>query len=432
MTTKSRHLLAAGLLGLLTVSACTDRPSPTLIEPPEGDDPTGPGGTPTHLVAITCRAEVREGTVECDPAVPTIAGVSSDIIVGGQNVFMRLVMSSGSYDAVSQQFNVSVRVRNLIPQALGTIDGITPAASGVRVFLQSGPTVSAGSGLVNAIADGSTTFMGGVQPYWQYTQVIQPFAESSNKVWSFSVPPTVIGFVFTAYVSAPVQFPDGWVDFDITSMTIRPTEQWRPNATVRTAYGTRIPDAPVVWSTSDTTLATVTGDGVVEAVRAGAVQITATSGTRTGVLPFQVLGMKRIWTGAVSTDWHTGGNWIPVGVVPVVADTAVIPASQPQYPLLTANASIGGLTVENSATVSLGAFDLTAFQDVATGTSGGVDGTVGRVILAGTAKSVHGVLPRVRVTGTYSLTGNLTLRAPLRVESGRLRNASFRVRATSF
>jgi hypothetical protein len=38
------------------------------------------------------------------------------------------------------------------------------------------------------------------------------------------------------------------------------------------------------------------------------------------------------------------------------------------------------------------------------------------------------VLPRLLVTGTYSLNGNITVMQQIRVQSGRLRNQSFRIR----
>jgi hypothetical protein len=146
-----------------------------------------------------------------------------------------------------------------------------------------------------------------------------------------------------------------------------------------------------------------------------------------------VAGVTRTWTaGAGTTDWHTHGNWLPAAV-PMHLDSVTVPAAPAGgvFPLLAGNVFVAGVTVENAATISIGAFDLTASGNVATGTSGAIGGSTGRVVLTGIARTVQGTLPRVRVLGTYSLDGNLTVRAPLRVESGRLRNASYRIRAVS-
>ena len=138
-------------------------------------------------------------------------------------------------------------------------------------------------------------------------------------------------------------------------------------------------------------------------------------------------GVRRTWTGATSTDWHTAANWSG-GVVPAATDTAVVPAAVSNFPALAANASIGGVEVDDGALINVGAFDLTASGDVTTGTVGGVTGTTGRMILTGTARTAVGILPRVRVTGTYSLAGNLTVSQRLVVQSGRLRNTGFLIR----
>jgi hypothetical protein len=148
-----------------------------------------------------------------------------------------------------------------------------------------------------------------------------------------------------------------------------------------------------------------------------------------------VAGVTRTWTaGAGTVDWHTGGNW-QGGAVPMSLDSVLVPASPAGgaiFPQLAANVPIMGVSVENGATINLSAFNLTAGANVTTGTSGGISSTTGRLVLAGVGRTFHGVLPRLRVTGTYSLTGNVTTRAPVEVPLGRISNSSFRLQATSF
>lgn len=145
-----------------------------------------------------------------------------------------------------------------------------------------------------------------------------------------------------------------------------------------------------------------------------------------------VLGITRTWTaGAGTTSWHTGANWA-LGAVPMSLDSVIIPVAAPLDPVLSANVTVLGVRVEDTATLGLNAFDLTAGGDVFAGTTGGITNTVGRLILTGTAKTVQGLLPRVRVTGTYSLSGNITTRAPLDVAAGRLTNSTFRVQSSGF
>lgn len=149
-----------------------------------------------------------------------------------------------------------------------------------------------------------------------------------------------------------------------------------------------------------------------------------------GWRPIEVAGVVRTWTGAVSTDWHTNGNWSPAAV-PMSLDSVLVPLAAPIDPVLAANVSVQGVTVEDGATLSLNAFDLTAGGNVFAGLTGGITNTTGRLVLAGTARTVQGRLPRLRVTGTYSLTGNVTARAPLEVSAGRLTASAFRMQAES-
>jgi hypothetical protein len=147
--------------------------------------------------------------------------------------------------------------------------------------------------------------------------------------------------------------------------------------------------------------------------------------------PILVAGVTRTWTaGAGTTDWHTNLNWSP-SAVPGTQDSVYIPVAAPLDPQLAANVQVQGVTVENIALISLGAFDLTAQGNVTTGTTGGITNTSGRVFLAGTAKTVEGRLPVTRVTGTYSLTANLTTRASLQVDAGRLTVSAFRLQTDS-
>ncbi|TAE24975.1 MAG: hypothetical protein EAZ91_19805 [Cytophagales bacterium] len=65
---------------------------------------------------------------------------------------------------------------------------------------------------------------------------------------------------------------------------------------------------------------------------------------------FVAFSQTKTWTGAVSVDWHTAGNWSPSGV-PTASDVVLLPAIstiQNQPALLTASASLSGLIIDNS------------------------------------------------------------------------------------
>ena len=62
------------------------------------------------------------------------------------------------------------------------------------------------------------------------------------------------------------------------------------------------------------------------------------------------------WTGAISTDWNTAGNWLPV-VVPPASANITIPDVTNQ-PVLDMDRLINDLTLDTNATVNLNGFQL--------------------------------------------------------------------------
>lgn len=74
----------------------------------------------------------------------------------------------------------------------------------------------------------------------------------------------------------------------------------------------------------------------------------------------------KIWTGSVSTDWNTAGNWYPAGV-PTSAYTAVVPGGLATYPNIVAGQSVT-IAVLNISTE--GFFGILGGSLTVTGTAG--------------------------------------------------------------
>lgn len=144
-----------------------------------------------------------------------------------------------------------------------------------------------------------------------------------------------------------------------------------------------------------------------------------------------VRGVTRTWVGGAvgkgknatpgsETDWATAANWSPEGI-PFRLDTAVIPVAA-QQPALVASATVGRVTVNDGATLTIGGFDLTLNAGASTAGSGKISATSGLLLLAG-AGSIAGALPRFVVTGDYALGENVTTPAMARIAGGRLTTA---------
>ncbi len=90
------------------------------------------------------------------------------------------------------------------------------------------------------------------------------------------------------------------------------------------------------------------------ALVAGATSVNTTPGTNVN----WIFGATTItWTGNVSTDWDTPGNW-NLGLVPGASDAVVIPNVATQ-PILATNVTIATLTINSSATLTLNGKNLT-------------------------------------------------------------------------
>jgi hypothetical protein len=150
-----------------------------------------------------------------------------------------------------------------------------------------------------------------------------------------------------------------------------------------------------------------------------------------------VAGVTRTWTASAgTTDWNTALNWYP-NAVPMTLDSVYVPVAAPLDPVLASNVQVLGVTVEDVATLNLGAFNLTAGNgsssgaNVSAGLNGGITNTSGTLILAGIGSTIQGKVPRLRVTGTYSLTGTVIARAPIQSDAGRITASAFRLQADS-
>ena len=218
----------------------------------------------TRSVSLSCTVDVRRGTMTCEPTAPAGSGETRTLIVGGQNQYVKLTSSGTAYDAGTERLTSDVTVKNLVPQTMGTSDGVTPDPAGVRVFFHAGPTVTSGTGTVSVLADGTDAFTGSGQPYYQYAGallgadgMLSQNETSSPRTWTFAVPTTVATFTFQVLVWATVPLPDGWIELSPASDSVAVGDRVLFTPTIYTPGGiVREREVPW-WSTSDAAVATV-------------------------------------------------------------------------------------------------------------------------------------------------------------------------------
>ena len=161
---------------------------------------------PTRLFRtemITCQASVTAGTLTCgESQAQASSGMNFSLVLGGQGALVRLASSGTAYNSGTQAFTSDVTVENLIAQPMNTTNGTTPDAGGIKVFFNSGPTVTGGTGVVSVTADGVGMFTASNQPYYQYSSgaILASGAVTAAKTWQFTVPTTVTRFEFQVFV----------------------------------------------------------------------------------------------------------------------------------------------------------------------------------------------------------------------------------------
>jgi len=164
--------------------------------------PDKQGGEATAY--LSCRVDVQGGVLSCNGQDLSGTGGAIGAIIGGQNVYVQLASNGVAYDEANEVFSASVTVKNLSSQVLGSSDGVTPHANGVRVFFVGEPAVQGTGTVTLANADGVASFTGSDQPYFEYAQAITAGQTSLPRTWEWHVPSTVTSFSFLVGVSAEV------------------------------------------------------------------------------------------------------------------------------------------------------------------------------------------------------------------------------------
>jgi hypothetical protein len=193
------RLLVLVVLGTAALGACSDGQ-------PLGPPASTPAVPSSSLQGFDCVASVAEG-MSCTPQTPR-TGAARGVQIGGQNVYLKLTSSNASYNSGTGIFSVDVTVQNLMNEAMGTPDGVTPDPQGVMVYFSVDPyATNGGTGEVTVDnADGTAFFTSANQPYHRYNEILETNEVSGTKTWQFAMPPTMNTFRFVVYVETSVDY----------------------------------------------------------------------------------------------------------------------------------------------------------------------------------------------------------------------------------
>jgi len=128
-------------------------------------------------------------------------------------------------------------------------------------------------------------------------------------------------------------------------------------------------------------------------------------------------GTEAAWTGAVSSDWYTAGNWTS-GAVPDDTTNAYVNGTVTPQPVASADAYADTLTLGAGATLTVNSPN-TLWIRGSLDAGNTIAGT-GTVAMTGTNQSLSGSVPNLQIAGTISLSGFTTVGGDLEIASGAL------------
>ncbi|MGB7213214.1 MAG: hypothetical protein WBC97_11395 [Gemmatimonadales bacterium] len=370
----------------------------------------------------------------------TFAGLSVDTVVTAANGLASVSFTLGTTAGID---SLRATIQGTAAWVTFSATSTSGAASAISVVSGSAQSdtvaVALPAPLIVRVADGSNNAVTGVKVFW--TRVFGTGAVSADSTVTDALGHAQVTFtlgtlVGTDSIKATLSSGDS-VKFAATGTPGAPaaiaatggngqsgtTGTALPNpltVKVTDAHTNAVPGVTVTWAVTGgggtqsgiTATTDATGTSTVAQWTLGGTAGTNTStATLAGATGSPVtftavslpLGTTKTWNGSAGTAWATALSWSPTGV-PTSTDNVYIPSSVPA-PSLTASASVGGLSVESGATLSLGTGDtLTTLGTVLVPAGASVTGA-GAIASTGTSQQVSGTLANLAVTGSTVLAG---------------------------
>jgi hypothetical protein len=314
-----RKRLSAAIVLAALVVACSD----TTTAPSSATQAPSVSQPSTLLAELTCTADVVAQKFSCAAPSPSLArGISTDLIIGGQNTYVQLANAAPTVYG-TDSLTADVTVKNLTVQPWATTDGSTASPNGVRVFFHSAPT----NGVTVDNADGTQTYTSTNQPYFEYISdtlgadgILSSGEVSVAKHWRFALNGAT-SFTFQVYVVTELPDESGLLLWTETTLAEAAATEFR-NA----VWGTSSTDVWTGGTAGNTSLqhwdgaswtsmpgaetADVTGiwgSSSTDVYAVGSTYIQRWNGTSwSDVVSGATSGLLAIW-GSSATDIYAGG-----------------------------------------------------------------------------------------------------------------------------
>ncbi len=127
-------------------------------------------------------------------------------------------------------------------------------------------------------------------------------------------------------------------------------------------------------------------------------------------------GSSHIWTGSVSSNWSTAGNWDD-NTAPVSGEDETIASGSANYPVLSGNTTIGSLSLQSGASLDIGS-NLLTINGAVSGAGTLTGSSTSDLTLGGSGGSLR-FTTNSQIIRTFTLgsSTNATLASPLSIAS---------------
>ncbi|MEI7803497.1 MAG: hypothetical protein WCI97_12660, partial [Bacteroidota bacterium] len=196
------------------------------------------------------------------------------------------------------------------------------------------------------------------------------------------------------------------------------------------SYQWYLNNAAISGATNPTYAAATSGSYVVVASNAGCGRVS----TATVVTIVSCCATPGLWTGTLSTDWHTAGNWCG-SIIPTATTDVTVNSGTPFQPEITLSATCHHLTINSAATVSLLSGSLDLKGDIILN-SGSFVGSGGLLNLTGTSvQTIPSILTydlTVNNSGGITFTGDISVLGTLTLTAGIVATGSNKIVVINF
>jgi hypothetical protein len=241
---------------------------------------------PQPVGQISCVVDRRVAVVSCEPtgadaaSKPEVDRSGSALVLKSLGRDLGLAISATTFSDSGVAFDV--QLENLLGQRIGSADGRSPDARGIRLLFVDPVTgrepTAAIARLDRRTSAGAENLTAEGQPFVRISAVLDSATRAAPVRVALTFPPSARTASFGLVVVAPVQYPHGWLRITPESSQVGVGGSARLHAVRLDAHGRTAVAGTLTWATTTPDLASVSSSGEIAGRAEGLAHVTVTCG----------------------------------------------------------------------------------------------------------------------------------------------------------